>query len=421
MSNNKISGLETANTSEKGFVCIEKQGNEFILRRDNKPYYIKGVGGSINLDIASRYGANSFRTWSARKAGEDLDNAHKYSMTVMLGIELSKKNEDYLEEGYKEKKRTEVRELLDKYKQHPALLIWALGNEINLGTNSKEAWEFINELAEIIKSQDNNHPVCTVTAGAPVEVLNNIAEYAPAIDLVGVNVYGGAIFDVRKHCEESVFKGPYAITEWGPCGHWEVPKTSWNIPIEQTSSEKAVTYMKGYEYINNNRDLFLGSYVFLWGQKEEITPTWYGVFLEDKTDLGVSGESCPTVDVLSYSWSGVWPENQAPKVTALKIDGLSAYDNVVLKAGQKYRAAVEAIDPDGDDITVIWETLKEATVLGFGGSYEPRPDRVGDVVKGTFKEITFTAPEAGKYRLYAYVLDGKGHGGTANVPYLVVE
>ena len=32
-----------------------------------------------------------------------------------------------------------------------------------------------------------------------------------------------------------------------------------------------------------------------------------------------------------------------------------------------------------DSLTYVWEVLKEATVLGFGGSYEPRPERVGEV------------------------------------------
>ena len=150
-----------------------------------------------------------------------------------------------------------------------------------------------------------------------------------------------------------------------------------------------------------------------------MTPTWFSMFVEDIPDLGLSGESCPTVDLMKCLWSGLLPENQAPDLTALKINGLEAIQNIILDAGQNCTATVEVTDPEGDDITIIWEFLEEATELGKEGSYEPRPERVGDVIKGTSREIIFNAPSSGRYRLYAYALDGKGHVGTANVPFMV--
>ena len=59
------------------------------------------------------------------------------------------------------------------------------------------------------------------------------------------------------------------ITEWGPNGHWESPTTTWNVPIEQTSTEKAASYGERYDIIANDSINCLGSYVFLWGQKSK--------------------------------------------------------------------------------------------------------------------------------------------------------
>ena len=63
--------------------------------------------------------------------------------------------------------------------------------------------------------------------------------------------------------------------------------------------------------------------------------------------------------------------------------------------------------------------LKEATVLGFGGSYEPRPDRVGEVALTEVPQYTVSMTEPGEYRLYVYVLDGTGFVSTENIPYQV--
>ena len=194
---NFLNGITKAQSNS---VKIEKQGDKFILLRNGQPYYIQGIGGNMRLDLASQYGANSLRIWESENVGAGLDAADNYNMTAMLGIEISKDNDSYLDDNYRSQKRSEIQDLLDKYKNHPALLIWAVGNEINLGTNSADAWEFVNELAQEIKRQDPNHLTCTVMAYAYVDVMNNIARYAPAIDIIGINVYAGGLPQIRASC-----------------------------------------------------------------------------------------------------------------------------------------------------------------------------------------------------------------------------
>jgi hypothetical protein len=100
------------------------------------------------------------------------------------------------------------------------------------------------------------------------------------IDLLCINTYGG-LATLPRTIRQSGWDGAYLVTEWGPTGHWEGLQTIWKSPIEETSSEKAAVYKSRYEYgIENDRQKCLGSYVFLWGQKQERTPTWYGVFTE---------------------------------------------------------------------------------------------------------------------------------------------
>jgi len=72
----------------------------------------------------------------------------------------------------------------------------------------------------------------------------------------------------------------------------------------------------------------------------------------------------------------------------------------------------------GGCLVVIYTS--EPTQLGSGGSFEPRPPRVGSVQTGTVPTLMVTTPSvAGEYRLFVYVIDGHGHAGTANVPFRV--
>jgi hypothetical protein len=66
------------------------------------------------------------------------------------------------------------------------------------------------------------------------------------VDIYGINTYGD-IESVKGVLTNGNYTGAYMITEWGPNGHWESPKTIWGMSIEQTSSEKAAVYLKRYQ------------------------------------------------------------------------------------------------------------------------------------------------------------------------------
>ncbi|HHP7235597.1 MAG TPA: glycoside hydrolase family 2 TIM barrel-domain containing protein [Desulfobacterales bacterium] len=412
-----------ASATEAGsMVEMRRVGESFQLYRNNEPYYIKGVGGSRRLASAAAAGANSVRTWSAQSAGSVLDRADELGMTVLLGVWLSHAASDYGDADYRSRKIAAVEELVDRWRNHPALLMWALGNEINLeGADTPEAWLFVEDLARRIKARDVRHPVITVISFS-YNTVANIVRFAPSIDALGINAYG-AIAEVRAMIDASAFTGPYLISEWGVDGHWEVEQTPWGRPIEPTSAVKAASYLRRYSlHITANSDRCLGSYVFLWGQKQERTPTWYSMFTGDLPGVELGAAPTATVDVMRYNWSGAWPENRAPAVNDLRINGLSARDGVTVPAGEEMIAEVEAVDPEAAPLDYVWEVLQEPSELGSGGSYESRPSTVsGSLARGAAPVRRITAPDAdGAYRLFVYVQDDHGRVGTANVPFRVV-
>jgi hypothetical protein len=262
----------------------------------------------------------------------------------------------------------------------------------------------------MIKSKDPHHPVTTVTAGLDVAEVKLIQKYAPALDLLGVNTYGGLGFAVESLPYYGWDKS-YMITEWGPNGHWESPKTDWGIPIEQTSTEKAKSYKERYEMIFADSTNCLGSYVFLWGFKQETTSSWYGLFLKDGTQTSV-------MDVLIEKWSGKKPKNLAPDLNAFTINSQDAYQNVKLDNRSPMQVDIDAYDPNDDKLSYHIEIVPESTDTKAGGDFERAPTAVFQKV---FSKSSFTikAPsKSGKYRLFVVIKDGE-KGATANIPFLV--
>ena len=402
---------------EQGAV-IKKRGAGFELRIDGEPTFLKGGGGTNRLEVASSASANACRTW-----GGNIESVKRTSalaaengMRVMQGISLPKDGEKYVDEEWKAKTLEQCRELATTFKDDPNIFCWGIGNEVQLsGANGAAVWGFIEELAVAIKEIAPRQLVSTVISHDK-SALDSIARYAPSLDVVGINSYG-PILEVKDMVAESDYEGPYMITEWGPTGWWETDKTTWEASIEQTSEEKRQVYESRYNGAVLGDERCIGSFVFLWGQKEERTPTWFSMFVEREVEgLPLDGEKTPMVEAMQRVWSGTEPTQTAPVVTGIKIDGKAPVESPTVEAGKAFKVDVAATDREQENLTYIWEVLHEATVLGFGGSYEPRPERYGEVFTTTAPTAEIKISEAGNYRVYAYVKDGTGYVSTVNSP-----
>jgi hypothetical protein len=199
------------------------------------------------------------------------------------------------------------------------------------------------------------------------------------------------------------------VTEFGPQGFWERPKTAWEAPLEQTSTEKAEALRRGYRKTIRPDGGCLGAYVFLWGQKQEATATWFGLFTRQ-------GERVAAVNVMQELWGGPPVSNRAPSVSGLTAE-VSASGAA---AGAAIRVKMSASDPDGDPLSYRWEVLPETPRRDDKGKEIPMDPLVGATANSHGAETTIIAPaKPGNYRVYGFALDGKGNAGTANVPFQV--
>ena len=390
--------------------------NSFQLFRAGQPYFVKGAGGSSYPERIAAYGGNSIRTWGTRGAQKILDSAHKYGLTVLMGLDVARERHgfNYDDAASVKKQLDQLREEVLKYKDHPALLGWGIGNELNLQYKNPKVWNAVNEISKMIHEVDKNHFTTTMLAGINKGLIDYIKERTTDIDLLCINTYAG-LATLPGIIRQSGWDGPYLVTEWGPTGHWEGLQTTWKSSIEETSSEKAAVYKSRYEYgVENDRTKCLGSYVFLWGQKQERTPTWYGLFTD-------KGEESEVVDVMQFLWSGNWPKNKAPHLYSLQLNNKKAVDNIYLQPGSNSNVLAVATDADSDHLMYRWEVLPEPTKLSEGGDFEARPKPIEGLVNPEKNgKAFFKAPQAvGAYRLFVYVTDGNNNVATANIPFYV--
>ncbi|NLB68848.1 MAG: hypothetical protein GX804_04065 [Lentisphaerae bacterium] len=392
-----------------GAVVIKGSDGNFTLERNGKPYFIKGGGGGGPKDLLAEVGGNSFRTWGAGTAQKELDIAQKNGLTATIRFWFGHQQHgfDYSNPAALEKQKEDVLKVVRRLKDHPALLMWALGNEMEIGNQHREEmWKHIDDVAKAVKAIDPNHPIMTVVAEIPDRNVREFNRFCPSVDILGINTYGGSASIGERYRKAGGVK-PYIITEFGPPGQWEVGKTSFGCPREMTSTEKAKWYADVYKKtIEGERNkLCLGSYAFTWGHKVEATPTWYGLLLPDNTRLGAT-------DALQECWTGKGPANRCPEISHIKVSR-----DDVKEAGGTLTAEATAKDPDGDKLTWKWVLVKEASTYAVTGTGEPTPPGFPEaIIKGQgTSRVEVKLPGGGKFRLYAYVFDGKGSGAYANI------
>ena len=402
-------------------VEIVQTQNGYELRRGGEPYPIRGAGmASADLGAFASYGGNSIRTWTTIDGPVDtrvlLDQAHAHGVTVALGLPMGTERHgfDYDDEEAVAAQLETMRAEILKYRDHPALLFWIIGNELNHSYTNPKVFDAVEGVAKLIHELDPNHPATTAIAGFKGDVIAEVRKRAPSLDFISFQMYG-SLFGLPERMRELDFRDPFMVTEWGNIGYWESERTDWGAPIENTSSEKAEIFRRGYtEILQPLERQVIGSYAFFWGQKQERTPTWFGLLTED-------GELTESADVLSRLWTGTWPPNRAPQLVSLRLDGQEARDSVRLTAGEDYVAQVEAADAEGDTLVYRWELKPESDATQSGGDFEESIDNLPGMIENpAAKESAIVAPPPGAYRLFIYVLDGQGNAAHANLPFLSV-
>ena len=396
-------------------VKISGEAGEWQLKVDGEPFYVKGVGlGDYltpeNIDylfgLAKKLGANAIRRWG--KSDYDslmLDKASEYNLKVVMGYWLPV-DTDYLEDDYtKETLLERIKEYVNTYKEHPALLAWDIGNEvIILGKKDEEESaafaKFLEEVCREVKKIDPDHPI--IYAGAGPTALQYIKDYTPSLDIYGFNFYGGV--PVAYHEWKAIgAKIPYIFTEYGPHGPWEVPLDENAQPIEPTDAAKKAAYLKNWQnYILKYKGFNLGGFAFHLTDlmSTESSYTWWGLTYEDLKKSSFWA--------IYTAYTNKKPANEPPVILDFKVDKTQD-----LKPGEVVCISTKASDEEGDTLSYEYKIFNLKTNSFLKDDFE---------FMGDGQDIKCELPsKEGMYRIYGFVTDGKGNVATINKTISVVE
>ncbi len=136
-----------------------------------------------------------------------------------------------------------IQTIVNAYKNHPAILMWAIGNEWNLWRPDRpkyyHRYATLSEAAAAmqantlqIKSLDTNHPVCSILGeiNYPTQgdVNNIVSNICTAVDVWGANIYRGPEFYAFFTEWASMSTKPIFLSEFGTDAFHT---TSWWPPV----------------------------------------------------------------------------------------------------------------------------------------------------------------------------------------------
>lgn len=338
-----------------------------------------------------------------------LDEAQARGLKVVMGLWVGHPRHGFrLDDGAALRAQEEdIRRFVMRYRGHPAIIAWGVGNEVETGeTDPMPAWREVDRLAGVVKKLDPARPTMMVVADTGLDRLKLLADCCANVDLLGINLYAGAVFDLPQRLRSAGITKPVVVAELGALGQWQAGRKPWGAPVELTSRQKADFYRKALAALHAEPQV-RGVFPFLWGAKQEQTATWHGLLLAD-------GSLTEMTDALAEAW-GRPLLHRAPTILGV---GISAD---VFAPGARVSAGVDARSADDVRLSTEWVVRAEATDLRLGGDKEAAPARIDVPLLGSDNgQVSFLAPkQPGAYRLFITVRGAGGKAATANLPFLV--
>ncbi|MEQ8549753.1 MAG: glycoside hydrolase family 2 TIM barrel-domain containing protein [Cyclobacteriaceae bacterium] len=401
---------------------VAQADGQWQILVDGKPFKVKGVTIGFDQDTANYdthfedlkfLGVNALRIWNHNKyTTKLLDAAHNHGMKAMVGIWMrhgrpgmeADDSFDYLTDTagmhvmYKD-----AINAVEKYKNHPAVLSWGVGNEVylNMATDAEKlAYSlFLESVCQTIKSIDPNHPITSVEAWT--FGMDWWQKHVPSIDIYGLNCYGPGADLLQKEMEKRNIDKPYIITEFGVSGEWDMPEDENGIKIEPNDTQKYNAIVAGYKNWIDNKSSCLGVFNFHYADDNQFISTWLLTHHR--------GKYRPQYWAIREAYTGEKPKNFVPAIATFETTGG--------KVGDWVAVDLTVTDPEGEALMVDF-FYNQRTGSRKRRDQLNKLDLRGNLSDGF--EIKLPA-EKGAIKIYANVTDSYQNIGIATTSVKVID
>jgi hypothetical protein len=302
------------NTAEDTDVQLTEAG----LLVDGQPFFVQGVAwnpvpaGGLHprdLDFAGyveqdsqmmqQAGLNVVRTYEPITDRAVLDTLYSRGIYVMNTVYPFGGSDPGV-----------VRERVEAVADHPAILMWVIGNEWNYngmyaGLSFEQSVARINAVAQVIREVDTTHPISTIYGELPSR---ETVEAMPLIDAWGINAYRGMQFGDLFDRWQAISDKPMYLGEFG-ADAWNA-----NIGAEDQAAQAEATVALIGEIGANGHDSggpCLGGVLF------EFADEWWkdGSGSPDQHDIGgVAPGGGPHPDAtFNEEWWGLVTVDRQPR------------------------------------------------------------------------------------------------------------
>ena len=240
-------GLCGSCQKESGQTIVSVNGRQILV--NNQPYFIKGIcyhpvpkGNkersfetlSQDLVLMKEAGVNTIRVYEPIDDKTVLDEIDAAGLKVIIGF-------GYNQDGKFDILSGTFVDYMNRYKNHPAILMWELGNEYNyhpewFNGDVKNWYMALNEAADAIHQNDNSHPVTTAHGDLPDETALSMC---PNVDVWGMNVYRWDNPETIFPEWETVSGKPMYLSEAGADSYMTIEKDSYDQGVNEKAQADA--------------------------------------------------------------------------------------------------------------------------------------------------------------------------------------
>ncbi len=321
-------------------------------------YFTSGYSDIYNRDlpILRQMGANTVRLniWDDRADHHDfLDRAYNGGVNpiyviagywINAGMDIDPSSSGNVRAQLK----ADFRAMVANHKNHPAILMWAIGNDLNAGSiygSNPHLFSLINEMSDVAHTEEGAgyHPVTTSLSDE--NLISTIAAYdaaVPALDIWSANVYRSNTFGSLFGDYALASSKPFAVLEYGidafdnvnndeyenigspyqstyTASFWNEISSNSNVCIGGTIMEYSDEWWKGRYAIDPSCSDSSPALHGICGQAVNFTPDgydnqeWWGLM---RPRVSSTGPDVMEPRALYYTLQELWAGlNNAPHIT----------------------------------------------------------------------------------------------------------